>query len=409
MTAAPARALTPTVRQAARRGRWIAGSAAIVLVIALGTLLLSGGLGSQADFAPDNPGPRGARALAEVLRQRGVAVTVTRDVQDAARLATGGTLLVDDGGALLDAQQWDTLKSGDARLVVVAPAFRSIEALLPTARLAGRPAGTTAAARCDLPVARRAGSMSLAGAGSSLRIEATSGADLCFRDGEGRGQLARTDDGSVTLLASRSPFQNEHLGELGNAAVALTALGARPTLVWLRPDPASSAATARPTLESLTPTWATPMLVLALLAAVAAAFWRGRRLGPLVVEQLPVVVRSRETVEGRARLYARGGARLRAADALRIGTIGRLAPALGLSRLASVEQVVLAAAARTGRSREDLHALLVGAEPRSDADLVALSDDLGRLERAVAGSAPGTASAPRGPQGPPPPRPEGAP
>jgi hypothetical protein len=126
------------------------------------------------------------------------------------------------------------------------------------------------------------------------------------------------------------------------------------------------------------------MLVLALLAGVAAAVWRGRRLGPLVVEQLPVVVRSRETVEGRARLYARAGARLRAADALRIGTIGRLAPALGLSRLASVDDVVNAAAARTGRDRAALRALLIDTAPPSDAALVALSDELARLEAAVA-------------------------
>ena len=66
-------------------------------------------------------------------------------------------------------------------------------------------------------------------------------------------------------------------------------------------------------------------MILLLLVFLAAAFWRGRRLGPLVVENLPVVVRASETMEGRARLYQKSSARLHALDALRIGAIQRLA------------------------------------------------------------------------------------
>ena len=49
--------------------------------------------------------------------------------------------------------------------------------------------------------------------------------------------------------------------------------------------------------------------------------WRARRLGPVVTEPLPVVVRSAEVVEGHGRLYSRAGARDRAAAALRAGTM----------------------------------------------------------------------------------------
>jgi hypothetical protein len=327
-----------------------------------------------------------------VLRQQGVAVTVTRDLDEARRRAADATMLVDDSAALLDAAQWRSLTAAAGTLVVVAPSFTALDTLVPTAGFAGRETGSAAGAGCSLPLARRAGRMSLADATTSLRLTARDDAVSCFTDAGGRGQLVRSSDGGVTLLASRAPFENRHVGELGNAAVALNALGARGRLVWLQPDPAAAAASARPTLQSLTPSWVTPMLVLALLAAIAAAVWRGRRLGPLVVEQLPVVVRSRETVEGRARLYARAGARLRAADALRIGTLGRLAPALGLSRLASVEDVVAAAAARTGRDRAGLRALLIDTAPANDSALLALSDELARLEAAVTAATPGTAS-----------------
>lgn len=395
MTAAVAAAHTPTLRQAATRWRWLGAVTVALVLITVGTLLLSGSLASREEFSPDNPGPQGARAIAAVLRQQGVAVAVTRDPDAARRQARGATVLVDDAGALLDAAQWRALARAGDRLVVAAPSFTALDTLVPSAAFGGTETGDTAAAGCGLALARRAGSMSLADAGTSIRLTAHDQALSCFTDTGGRGQLVQSADGDVTLLASRAPFENRHVGERGNAAVALNALGARPRLVWLRPDPTAAAGGARPTLESLTPPWVTPMLVLVLLGGVAAALWRGRRLGPLVVEQLPVVVRSRETVEGRARLYARAGARLRAADALRIGTIGRLAPALGLSRLASVDEIVTAAAQRTGRDRTALRGLLIDSAPANDAALVALSDELARLEAAV-GAATGLGPPPSG-------------
>ena len=76
-----------------------------------------------------------------------------------------------------------------------------------------------------------------------------------------------------------------------------------------------------------------------------AALWQGRRLGPLVAEQLPVVVRASETVEGRGRLYRSRRARDRAADALRTATLQRMLPRLGLGA-ARATAVVAAVAGR---------------------------------------------------------------
>jgi hypothetical protein len=197
----------------------------------------------------------------------------------------------------------------------------------------------------------------------------------------------------VLLLADRTAFTNEHIPAAGNAAVALGALGSAAHLVWFRQSPLDTAAAGHRSLQDLTPPWVTPLVALLLLAGLAAALWKGRRLGPLVVEALPVVVRSRETVEGRARLYNRGRSRLHAADGLRIGAIRRMAPNLGLSRTASVDEVIEAAVRFTGRSRESVAAVLLTAEPTDDRALVRISDDLARLEAAVrAAAVPGTAT-----------------
>ena len=111
--------------------------------------------------------------------------------------------------------------------------------------------------------------------------------------------------------------------------------------------------------------------------------WRGRRFGPLVAENLPVTVRASETMEGRARLYARSRDAVHAADALRIGAIGRLARDLGLGPAASAGDVADAAADRIGAPRAAVRGILIDSLPRTDAELVAVSDRLRDLEAAV--------------------------
>jgi hypothetical protein len=129
------------------------------------------------------------------------------------------------------------------------------------------------------------------------------------------------------------------------------------------------------------------------LTAIAAAFWRGRRFGPLVAENLPVTVKASETMEGRARLYARGNARLRALDALRIGAVQRLASTVGVGRLAPLEEIILSVAVITRRTPAEIRSLLVETIPTSDAQLLALSDSLQALESAASRAvAAGTAS-----------------
>jgi hypothetical protein len=109
--------------------------------------------------------------------------------------------------------------------------------------------------------------------------------------------------------------------------------------------------------------------------------WRARRLGPVVREPLPVVVRASEAVEGRARLYRRAGAREHAAETLREATRARLRPLVGLPPDAAAGELVGAVAARVGR--RDVGGLLYGPPPGDDAGLVALARALDECEGEV--------------------------
>ncbi|MBN9195692.1 MAG: hypothetical protein J0I44_06430, partial [Microbacterium sp.] len=126
-----------------------------------------------------------------------------------------------------------------------------------------------------------------------------------------------------------------------------------------------------------------PAIALLLIAGLVAGLWRGRRFGPLVSETLPVTVRAAETTEGRARLYARSRDAVHAADRLRVGALRRLARLLALGPAASADEISDAVADRVATPRAVVRDILIDGVPRSDRELVALSDRLRDLEAAV--------------------------
>lgn len=295
-----------------------------------------------------------------------------------------------DTNGYLSEEQLMAMAGLAPRTVVAGPDFLTLQTLAPEVGFGGVSGAGELAAGCELPAAVRAGTLSPGGRTLTLLRPDAPGraaAELagCFPSGENAFSLIeRAASGrTLTLVAHTSVFSNDAIAGWGNAALALNLLGQSDALIWYLPTLADVAETGPPSIGELTPGWVTPTLVLLVLATLAAAIWRGRRFGPLVAENLPVTVRAGETMEGRARLYARGNARLRAIDALRIGALQRLARQVGLSRTAGLDDIVLAVAAITGRPPGQVRAVLVEAVPASDGDLIALSDQLQDLERAA--------------------------
>src|SRR5262249_7030588 len=122
------------------------------------------------------------------------------------------------------------------------------------------------------------------------------------------------------------------------------------------------------------------------VVVLLVALWKARRPGPLVAEDLPVVVRASETVEGRGRLYRSRRARDRAAAALRIATLQRLLPRLGLGTGAQAQAAVMTVAQRTGIDAGFVPYHLFGPPPGTDNDLLQLAHALDEIERQVTNS-----------------------
>jgi hypothetical protein len=398
---------TPTIRGGLRRARFWLGFAALAVLFVLVALLVRGGNPSAGPpLGADNAAPAGARALVQVLRQHGVTVVpagTLREARAAADRGGGGgdaTVLLFDPAGYLTADRMREVARMGAATVVVTPSFDALTTLAPGVQPAGRAATSSGLSPdCALAAARRAGSITASGQayrvapGAAANGAAGTGtahgagqrsAVGCFPTGLGAFALAHVPGAHpVDVLGSTNLLRNEGVARAGNAALALNLLGGHHTLVWYLPTLADVPATGPPDLAALTPGWVTPVMLLALATAIAAAVWRGRRFGPLVVERLPVVVRAEETMEGRARLYQRSSARLRALDALRVGAVARLAALAGLPRTASVHEVADAVASLTGRDRAAVRSILLDAVPHSDTELVAGSDRLAELEVAV--------------------------
>ncbi|MFG2769496.1 DUF4350 domain-containing protein [Streptomyces sp. NPDC048350] len=348
---------------------------------------------------PRSADPNGSRAVAEILKAQGVTVQVVTTL-DEVTAATGAesTLLVTTPDLLTGHQQsilQEAMNDSGGRTVLVGAGHASLDTLAPGVTADTSTSVTGREPSCSLPAAVSAGRVDIGG--ERYSADAT-GSTACY-PGDGLPTLVvlpAAGGGDTVLLGSPDILLNERLDQQGNASLALQLLGSRPHLVWYLPSLSDASAT-EGTPEGRTPEsttdgflslapsgWLWGTLQLA-FAAVLAAVWRGRRLGPLVTEPLPVAVRASEATEGRARLYRKGNARDRAATVLRTATRTRIAPLLGVSPqdAHAPDTLLPALSARLSGSATDTRDLLFGPAPADDAALIRLADQLDALEREV--------------------------
>lgn len=363
------------LRRTWRPWAWAAGA---LVVFAVATALATPSATSNA-YDPDSAAPSGTRAVAELLRAEGIVLERTTDAERAMTAGEGQTLVV-AYPALLPREAVQQLEASEADVVLLQPVstpagYLGVRAESEEPTLDREPT-------CELPAATSAGSARMGGVSLD-----TSGSELttveCYVNEDAKPSLVQltTANGSMhTVIGSAEFMTNEWLDDSGNAALAMNTLGSQGSVLWWLPSPAF---TGTEPLTSLLPDRVWPILAAVMLLVVCLALWQGRRLGPVVVEPLPVAVRASETTEGRARLYQRHRTRHQAAHHLRGLACAELCQRLGLSPGSEQSAVVGSVASSTGRPRTSVARLLYGPPPESDADLVALGRDLSALDQEV--------------------------
>ncbi|WP_454084864.1 DUF4350 domain-containing protein [Georgenia sp. Marseille-Q6866] len=379
-------ALTQETPARSRRPVLFLVVAALVAVAAVVAIVVGRGSTSAVPLAPDNPQPAGAQAAATILREQGVRVSTVSTTDDAVRVAGPSTTLLVTATGRLDDDQLAAVRDTGADLVLGQPTFLpDLEPL--TDRVEPSPVGSDVpvAAACADPDATAAGTLSRSVGGV---VALGDDVELCFPTAEGAGALAtwEQDGRDVAVLADATLLSNEHLADAGNAALVLRLLGGNEELVWYLPtvgdtvgdDGAGTGGTA-----ALVPPTVRVLGLQLLVLAVVVVLWGGRRLGRVVTEPMPVVVRSAETTLGRGRLYRRARDHAHAAAGLRAGCATRVAARLGVPPSARAEVLVAAVARATGREEAAVGSLLYGPPPTSDAELTRLTRELDTLESEV--------------------------
>jgi hypothetical protein len=379
-------AVGPTV--ADRWRTWRTPLAIVIFVLLAGTAiaLLQPAPGLIGYLSPDSTGAQGTHALADILSARGHPVRSVGTVPDAVAAAAPGTTLVITSPYRLSTRQLGQLARTPANLVLVEPDQAALAALAPRVTLLGGAPISPLPPACALPAATLAGAADMGGSGLRVQAGRAHVAQCYLEDGQATLVRFRSGGRLITVLGTGAPLSDVYLAQQGNAALAINLLSSAGPVSWLVPTFSTSSGTGgRPaSFTSLVPLAAKLVAIQLVLALLLTALWRARRLGPLVTERLPVVVRASETVEGHARLYRSRRARDRVAAALRAAATARLTPAIGLAPGGATPTAVTAAlAARSTLDEAKIADLLYGPPPGSDPALITLASDLDALEGEV--------------------------
>lgn len=351
------------------------------LVLAVVVAALSGQEGNETAMDPDNAGREGTRAVVRVLEDEGVDVTTVRSADELEEVAIGSdtTVVVVTPYLLGDstAQRLDDHTGGAAHIIVLGAGLGSAELFGVTNPPSSEELGQGRGAGCVDPMF------------DGLTIEVDNAAVYeggdCFPGELGALVLRPTDQ--LMLFGADQALTNDQITRADNAAVALRLLGQDERVVWYVPNALDIGAGEGVSVSSQLPRWVDPGLGLLLLVAISLILWRARRLGPLAVEPLPVVVRAVETTRSLGRLYRRSGDRAHAAASLRRSARAKCAERLRLGSHVDAQTLVREVARRTGRPEAEVAHLLDPRHgdlgPPSDTDLITLAQELAALDREV--------------------------
>jgi hypothetical protein len=197
----------------------------------------------------------------------------------------------------------------------------------------------------------------------------------CFPTADGAFLLTRRHgEGTVTLLGGSSPFTNALLTEADNASLAAQLAAPGRAIVFGPPSAPGAAGTG--VWEAL-PERARAAIVGVVVAGVAFALVRARRLGRPALEEPIAPIPGSELVGATARMYRRARAAAYAGGLMREAGVARLARRL---RAAGRDHGLIDALARaSGLPRARVADILEGPDPRNDEELINLGRELEEL------------------------------
>ncbi|WP_168583369.1 DUF4350 domain-containing protein [Gephyromycinifex aptenodytis] len=371
---------------------WILIASLAALVLVLSALLLSP---PAEPLSPQGTDSTGARALVRVLaEQQGVDVVTVATAEELRRLSIGPetTLFLPRAEVVSTSYAAALAESAGkaGRLVLVAARQPVLDRLGIPAR--ERNAATlTAAAQCQADDVHPGDEVDAAEiayeVGAETRATTCLASTGLFEEGGEPSAYvyvalpAAQGRPETVLFGSQRALTNRSIANKAHAGIALRMLSHTDRVVWVTPDPDDESgplATSTPI-----PPWFFPCVAILGAALLTLCLWRGRRLGRLVREPLPVIVHAIETTAARGRLYQAAGEPAAALKLLQDDAVQDLRRALHLHPGADRVRVANAVADRLSRDPEEIRSLLTPHDTLDEADLVERASQLRRLRREV--------------------------
>ncbi len=390
----------PTTEAGTRRNvrRWAIWTTVILVLMIVATIAAGLSGSSARPLDPNNPSPSGMQALAEVLRDEGVDITVARGVDNVPQDSAAGATVLISGTAFLSQDSGDDLlrytRDADS-VVVLAPQDNLAEVLRIEVSSGPISTPTAMAPDCDSTLWEREDrvtrgdtlldvDLSIARDDTTTCLPPSPG----YNAGGSRSgyliEIAPTSSQPRTAIVGfASALTNQYITEEANAATGLRLLGGTDRLIWVIPSIGDAGDQPPQSLLDVLPEAVVPATVLGLVALFALTLVCGRRLGKVTTEPLPVVIHAIETTTSRGRLYQEAKDRQRALASLQLAARRRLASRLGLSKGSTPEDIVQAVAHATGRHTQEVHRLLVDPMADDDATLVQIARDVRSLENGI--------------------------
>lgn len=365
-----------------------AGRSRIMLwfVIGLGLVfvaLVAGGPKSSGPaLDPDSTSATGTKAFRLLLEESGARVDVRDTTPD--RATDVAVLLADTTSAAMtdELQRW--VEQGGILVVADARSSFTPGASSTTDRF-GVVNASLARGDCRIDALQAVDRVAPPGAG--VRFGVPEGADGCFTDEGGAAFVVDvpTGQGHIVSVGSAGVFTNEALGNFDNAVLAVDLMAPRPgtrvAVLWgMAPD---GGAGTDDRLSDLISTGVRLAFLQAFVAFLIYAWWRGRRLGPPVLELQPVQIGGSELVAAVGNLLQQTRDPDRAARLLRADLRRRLSERLGLPPGAPPDIIADVTAARSGVDRHRVARAVSDLPVRTEDELLDLARDIDTIRTEV--------------------------
>ena len=364
--------------------------AGIALLVAVAAAIMWLSEPAAVPFDVDSSAPDGYRAVRILLEDSGVEVRSARAtdlLEDPP--PSGQAVVVPVWDYLDDTERLELEALAESGVLLVRSAMEYF-VTMDNSALAHAPAIIEERGYCDILELEE---MTAIDSFDGLGVAPDSEAQLCFGD-RSSAAVVQDDVGAGAVIELDSPYlwanarlqPNKEEGGValdnGPMAVAILAEAGSVTFVEAKPTPGVTPEGTRNPLELL-PFGVKLALAQAVGAFVLYAWWRGRRLGRPVREEMPVEVAGSELVEAVGGLLRREGSPAGAARVVRHEFVRTVGARLGVPPDAGPDAMAQLIAMRTGRDPAEVHAVLVSGQVGSAEGLVHLIRQLDSIRTEV--------------------------